>query len=40
MEKPALIEILKIKGVQNQVPIKIGTALVCNHTLKIRNYNL
>ena len=38
MKNPVLIGLLNIIGVQ--VPIIFGTALVCNHILKIRNYNL
>ena len=36
IEKPVLIRFLKIRSEQNQIPVKFGTALVCNKILKVR----
>jgi hypothetical protein len=30
--------VLKLSGIQNQLPVSFGIALVCNNILKVRNY--
>ena len=37
IENPFFYEILKVIGVQNQVPITFCSDLVCNKTLMVRN---
>ena len=40
IENSVLVRFLKIIGMQNQLPIGFGTALVCNKISLVRNYPL
>jgi hypothetical protein len=37
IQNPVLIGFLKIIDAQNKIPVRFGTALVCNKILKVRN---